>query len=459
MTTWSKGQDESKVSEDTTIAEQLKSLDNLTESVSNTMSAVEELQKNDEDYEKKNSEFQSKITSAIEKIESSVNKLRASNTATTTHSTAAEVVDPYTGDFGFMRYCNHVYRATNREINVTEKPDETLIKFQAKRSEELSKTLGAQFASGNINVNIESEGGFLIPPEHVNEMLRIMRERNGLITRTKNLPMSGNTVAIPFLNVESFQTSGVAGGVVAYWEPEAATFTASQPNLGLLELKLKKLTALTAVTNEMMSDSPISVAALVRDLFTRAIEASTEYVIINGTGAGQPQGLLNAACKVPVSKETGQQAGTIEYANITKMYSRMAARSVPGAVWIYNQAILPQLLSMGLAVGAGGGPTWVNGIATAPPMTILGIPMIASDYCPTLGTEGDLILANLDDYLMASKGLSFAESMHLYFNSDRMAFRITTRMDGRSWWKQKITPGSGDTNNTLSHIVTLETRS
>jgi HK97 family phage major capsid protein len=41
--------------------------------------------------------------------------------------------------------------------------------------------------------------------------------------------------------------------------------------------------------------------------------------IINGTGAGQPLGVINAASTVTVSKESGQAADTVVFENCLKI--------------------------------------------------------------------------------------------------------------------------------------------
>jgi HK97 family phage major capsid protein len=49
---------------------------------------------------------------------------------------------------------------------------------------------------------------------------------------------------------------------------------------------------------------------VVRSGFTSEFGFLLDDAIINGTGAGQPLGILNAGCLVQVSKETGQKAAT-----------------------------------------------------------------------------------------------------------------------------------------------------
>lgn len=100
-----------------------------------------------------------------------------------------------------------------------------------------------------------------------------------------------------------------------------------------------------------------------------------------------------------------------------------------------------------------------NGLAGQPYGTLFGRPVIPCESCQTLGTKGDIILADLTEYLYARhvSGVQAATSIHLKFDYDQTVFRFTIRTDGEPWWPAPLTPAKG--SNTLSPFVVLETRS
>jgi HK97 family phage major capsid protein len=113
-----------------------------------------------------------------------------------------------------------------------------------------------------------------------------------------------------------------------------------------------------------------------------------------------------------------------------------------------------------MAVGTGGAPVFMppGGLSGAPYGTLMGRPVIPVEYCATVGTEGDIILADLSQYLMIDKGgINAASSMHVRFIYDEMAYRFIYRVDGQPIWNSALTPKNG--SNTLSPFVTLATRS
>ena len=75
----------------------------------------------------------------------------------------------------------------------------------------------------------------------------------------------------------------------------------------------------------------------------------------------------------------------------------------------------------------------------------------------TLGTVGDLILADWSQYQMIDKGgIKGASSMHVRFLQDEMVYKFTYRINGQPTWDAALTPYKG--TNTVSPFVTLDTR-
>jgi HK97 family phage major capsid protein len=108
----------------------------------------------------------------------------------------------------------------------------------------------------------------------------------------------------------------------------------------------------------------------------------------------------------------------------------------------------------------GGSPMWLppNGLAGAPYGTLMGRPLYAIENCSAVGTVGDIILADLGQYIMIDKGgPQFASSIHVKFIYDETTFRIVFRCDGQPAWNSALTPK--DNSSTVGPFVTLAARS
>lgn len=306
--------------------------------------------------------------------------------------------------------------------------------------------------------NVGSEGGFLVPEEFRVELLRIALEQAVVRPRAKVIPMAGLTARIPAIRDASHATS-VFGGVQASWLGEAAdTSTVREPTFMQLVLTARKLTGFTRASNELIADSAISLEAIISELFPAAIAYFEDEAFMNGTGAGQPLGIINADALVSVAKETGQAATSLVYDNLVKMYSRMLPQSLNRAVWVMHPNTFPQLANLSVSVGTGGSAVWLANAAGGAPATIFSRPIVFSEKCQTLGTAGDVYFADFGYYLIGDRmALQIAASAHSRFANDQTDWRFVQRVDGRPWVTTALTPRYGTT--TLSPFVALAARS
>ena len=311
----------------------------------------------------------------------------------------------------------------------------------------------------NLGESFGDAGGFLVPEEFRPDLMQIPLEQSIIRPRAFTMPMASASLRIPAVK-DSSHASNLFGGVSASWGSEAEDISSSsnQPAFGQVVLDAHKLTGYTVVSNELIQDSAIAVDTLLSRMFGQAISYFEDVAFISGTGAGQPQGILNSECLVTVAKETGQAATTIVKENLDKMYARLLPSSHGNAVWIANSDIFPQLASLSQAVGTGGGPVWVSQMAGGPPTSIYGHPVIFTEKAATLGTVGDIMLVDLSYYLIGDRqALTTAASPHVRFVNQETVFSFTERLDGRMWLDSALTPRTG--SNTVSPAVALATRS
>lgn len=317
---------------------------------------------------------------------------------------------------------------------------------------------GAPTTSGSEGVG--ADGGFAVPPDFRTEIASKVMDETTLLSRTDGMTSSSNTLVLPVDENSPWDSSGLQ----AYWTDELAQLQQSKPNLSQNSITLHKLTVLTPVSEELLSDAP----AMDRYLRTKAPERinwKIEDAIVRGNGTGKPLGLLNAPASITVADlGSGQAADSVVPQNILDMHSRMPARNRANAVWLINQDVEPALNAMQYA-GSGSNPNiWPvylppGGLSAAPYGTLMGRPVIPSEACSVLGDVGDIIFVDLSQYLSVTKtsGPRVDISMHLYFDYDAMAFRFIFRVGGQPWWGK---PWSRRDSNspTLSAYVLLDNR-
>jgi HK97 family phage major capsid protein len=262
-------------------------------------------------------------------------------------------------------------------------------------------------------------------------------------------------VELPAIDETSRASGSRFGGVLAYWEAEAASISSSFPKWRRIGFTGRKIIAIGYATSEMMADSDLFEGAM-REAFGQELAFALEDTILVGSGAGQPEGVVSAPCTISVAKDTGQAAATITANNVVSMYDRLIADCVPNACWLINPDCSPQLRSLALTVGTAGAPLWTWG-DTSPFPRLLGLPVIQTEHNAALGTVGDIVLGDFSQYRIVDQQAKFAVSFDASFLADQVVFCMTYRCDGKPKYASAVTPNNSTT--TRSSFITLATRS
>ena len=316
-----------------------------------------------------------------------------------------------------------------------------------KADERLHQVASEMRAASGLNESIGSEGGFLLESTFSTELLNAGMGAAKIAPRCANFPIgaNSNSLDLPCVSEVSRAAGSRVGGLQLHWLAEAGDKTPSKPKFRNLHLQLKKLCGLVYCSDEILQDS-IVLEAFLRRAFASEFAFVIDDVILRGSGAGQPLGILASPALVSVPKELGQAGKTLTATNVLSMYSRLLASSVDTAVWYYNTDAFPQIASMTIVSGTAGQPCYMpaGGLSGRSYATLLGLPLIPLEQCATLGQPGDLILLDPQRYILATKGgLQVASSVHVRFVADESVIRFLFRLDGMPELSAPITPYQG----------------
>jgi HK97 family phage major capsid protein len=322
----------------------------------------------------------------------------------------------------------------------------------------------AAFSTGGTE-GVGEDGGFAVPPDFRTAIMEKVLAEDSLLTRCDQHTTPSNSFTMVVDDTTPWQTSG---GIQAVWLGETGSYTQSKPKIKDEKVKLHKIGALVPISEELAEDAP-AIDAYLRRKAPAKIAFKINEAIIAGDGNAKPLGILNAPCTVSVAKESSQLAATIVGANINKMWNRLYGPNRANAVWLINQDVEPELDNLTLpgrdntgAVATGWGAHVYlppNGLSQSPFGTLKGRPVIPTQACKTLGAKGDIILADLTQFmalLKSGENPRTETSMHLWFDQDVLAFKFTLRVGGQPWWPTSITALNG--SNTYSCFVTLDER-
>ena len=308
---------------------------------------------------------------------------------------------------------------------------------------------------------VGSEGGFLLEPSFVAGLLTPLHDAGPFSSRAAKLAIGPNANGVTVRAVD--ETSRAAGsrwgGIQGYRLAEAGTKSPSYPTFRLAELRLKKYAVLCYATEELLQDTT-ALAGIISQGCAEELDFMVNDDILNGAGNAGPLGILASGALVSVAKEAGQLAATLVTENIFKMWARMHPRSKGNATWFINTDVTPQLYQLSLSVGTGGLPMYMapGSLPNAPSGALLGRPVVETEFSATLGTVGDILLADMSQYVMIDRDVQAASSIHVQFLTDQVAYRFVYRCDGQPKIAAPLTPYKGASGATLSPFVALATR-
>lgn len=338
-------------------------------------------------------------------------------------------------------------------------------------------------SDGALNEAVPSEGGFLVGADFSQQIYQRTYLSGEITRRCKRQPISANSnrLVLKVVDEDSRADGQRMGGILAFWANEADTFLSSRPRFREVNLFLNKLTALAFATDEILEDA-VALSSWIMENMPDEMNFRVEDALFQGTGAGQPAGILNSAALLSLSP--GNTANVITGTDVVAMLARgwlpglkntIAAYSgknldgspgptIPAAAWFISQSTLPQMWNLQQPTGGTAGTTVPATILLyhapgdnplyGPYGELMGLPVIPTEHNASLGNQGDIVLADMSQVLLADKGsIQAASSIHVRFLQNEQCFRFTYRVDAQTLWKKPVTPKDG--GPTLAPFVAL----
>lgn len=329
----------------------------------------------------------------------------------------------------------------------------------AKRLKEHYKAAPVKDLSGGAGAT----GGYTIPDDFRAQLLRPATPSESLVSaRATEIRTTARQIEFPTLDTDTAPADGSAmyGGVVMTLTGEGAAKTATEPAFGTLEIPVYKLAAYTVASDELLADSAIGLQDLLVTLFRGAMNDRWEDYFINGSGSGQPLGFAHssAAGTIVVSRTTS--GNDFDLDDALAMKKRLLVRDASKVAWGMHPFLEPDLIN--LAQGGNSLVTYVQNLNDAPPLRLLGYPVVFSEHLADPGDAGDVVLGDFSGYLkVARQDSTIDTSIHYKFVNDQTTWRVVARQGGKPWLSAPVPlrrHGAGTGTNepfTRSHFVKL----
>lgn len=302
--------------------------------------------------------------------------------------------------------------------------------------------------AGDMSMGVGTEGGFMVPEQFITTLRQVTPQEAIVRPRATVIPAGDPPdakITMPIL--DQTNSENIYGGIVVSPVAEGGTKNLTDARFKEFSLEPQEIAGYTVVTDKLLRNWQAA-GAFLETQFRRALMGWEDTQFVSGTGIARPLGVINLPCKVNVNRTTANQ---IAWGDINNMYARIKFGG--NLVWIASQTTLPQLLAI---ADAGSNAIFIMNAANSVPATLYGIPVMFNDRSPALGSEGDLILADLSYYMIKDGSGPFVDaSPHVYFTSNKTVIKAFWNVDGNSWLSSPL-PLEGSTSNTVSPFVVLK---
>lgn len=298
-------------------------------------------------------------------------------------------------------------------------------------------------------------GGYLVPKDLYADLLDDVSEQAIVRPNAMVLPMKTLTLDVPLPDATTAQAAGTSpffGGLKPAFAVEGAARAESEPALRSVRLTAYDLTCYALSSNTLAQDAP-GLEAWLRKLFASAIAWYEDYYFLNGTGLGQPVGLLKGAGVKTVTRETSSQFTILDAA---KMCAALIPSSWTRALWTVSPTVWQYTARLSASGGAGFQTNQPLPDQPGAQYCINGIWGVTTEKTPAVGTQGDVALLDMGLYLIGDRGaleIAASDQEPTAYLKNQTVWRVTERVDGQPMLNSTVT--LADASTTASAYVVL----
>lgn len=296
-----------------------------------------------------------------------------------------------------------------------------------KAVQRLSDAIKAQYeAEGKaMTEGTDADGGFLVRPQLMAGLLQ-----------TPERPPS-ITALIPTVRVttDSVEFVSVSSGLVAGWAAELAEKPQGQLSFSQFTASVFTAAGLSVASNQLLADSSVD-QIIYRELRKRYNNVIAK-AIVNGTGSGQPLGLLQTPGRNVITYDSTADGAFTVPGLLKKILDAITAvqennLSEPTHIVLRSStwnAIISDADSKGIfTLGSDGLSRARTAADSLPNRSLYGYPVVLENNIPqNLGTGTDetrVIVGDFSEALMLEReDFSIDKSEHVYFTSNQTVFR------------------------------------
>lgn len=259
----------------------------------------------------------------------------------------------------------------------------------------------------------DTAGGFLVPTDFQSEIIKKVATQAVVRSRARVVTTSRDVAQWPRIKytTDDKYTSGVRLTWTGESPASGSAHRVTDPVFGIWNVAVHTAMASMPISLDLVEDSAFDVVGVASELMAEAFALGEDNVFINGTGAGQPMGILADVDGTdgPVSVKSGNASALTADGLIDLAYS-LPSQYDGRAVFLMNKATEKAIRK--LTYGSGTEYIWPiistgGGFAPAP-RELLGYPVLHDEFVPDIAANAyPIVFGDLRGYVIVDRvGLS-----------------------------------------------------
>jgi HK97 family phage major capsid protein len=271
--------------------------------------------------------------------------------------------------------------------------------------------------SNVLQEGIDANGGYLVPDEYDSRLIDILTEDNVMRRLGTRITTSGEHK----INIAATKPA-------AAWIEEGGALTFGDATFDQIILDAHKLHVAVKVTEELLYDNAFRLENYLIEQFGKALSNAEEDAFINGTGVGQPLGILAATGGAEVGKTTAGASVTAD--DVIDLVYSLKRPYRKKAVFLTNDKCVAALRKL---KDENGQYLWQPALQAGEPDRCLGYEIYTSPYFPEPAAgKPCLAFGDFSYYNIGDRGTrSFAELKELFAGNGMVGFVAKERVDGK----------------------------
>ena len=269
-----------------------------------------------------------------------------------------------------------------------------------------------------LETGTDSEGGYLVPDEYDSRLIQVLNEENVMRSLGTAITTSGEHK----INIAATKPA-------AAWIEEGGALTFGDATFDQIILDAHKLHVAVKVTEELLYDNAFNLENYILEQFGKALANAEEDAFINGTGTGQPLGILaeTGGAQVGVTTKSSGKVTADEVIDLVYSLKRPYRKN---AVFLANDVCVAELRKLKDSTGQ---YLWQPSLQAGEPDRVLGYKVYTSAYFPVPAPgKAAVAFGDFSYYNIGDRGSrSIAELKELFAGNGMVGFVAKERVDGK----------------------------